>query len=102
MKASARQLPGFVWTTDRTLRIEFSLGGQDDLAGRTIEELAGSVPLYDLRQHIRALAGEHAHYEASWAGRDYLVHGQPRLDSDSAPSGCAAGALDVTARREAD
>jgi two-component system, cell cycle sensor histidine kinase and response regulator CckA len=98
MKAPADQLPGFVWTTDGTLRIDFSLGIPGDAAGRTIEELAGSVPLFDLSRHIRALSGEHAHYETSWAGRDYLVHVQPRFDERGAPSGCAAVALDVTER----
>jgi PAS domain S-box-containing protein len=97
-----RQLPGFVWTTDRTLRVELALGGNEDATGRTIEELTASVPLYDLDAHIRALRGEQAHYEASWAGRDYLVDVEPLRDRDGSTTGCMAIALDVTERRAAE
>jgi PAS domain S-box-containing protein len=105
-----RQLPGFVWTTDRNLRVELSLGGarltaglpHAEITGRTIAELGGSVSLFDAAEHGRALAGEHVAYEASWAQQDYLVHVEPLLDERGTSTGCIAVALDLTERRAAE
>jgi PAS domain S-box-containing protein len=105
-----RQLPGFVWTTDRDLRIQLSLGGarltaalpHDEIAGRTIGELSGLVSLFDPHEHARALAGEHVAYETSWAERDYLVHIEPLLDEGGTSTGSIAVALDRTERRAAE
>jgi two-component system cell cycle sensor histidine kinase/response regulator CckA len=105
-----RQLPGFVWTTDRNLRVGLSLGGarltaglpHAEITGRTIADLGDSVSLFDAAEHGRALAGEHVAYEASWAQRDYLVHVEPLLDERGTSAGCIAVALDLTERRAAE
>lgn len=105
-----RQLPGFVWTTDRQLRVQISLGGarlaatlpHEEIAGRTVAELGGWVSLFDADRHARALEGVHVEYEATWAEREYLVHVEPFLDESGAATGCIAVALDLTERRLAE
>ena len=93
LRRVVRRLPGFVWTTDAELRVTASSGSStlaptlahEAVVGRTIEELGGSIELYDHERHCRALAGEHLGYEATWAGRDYLVHVEPLLDESDRP-----------------
>lgn len=105
-----RQLPGIVWTTDAALRVTSSSGGQllasraahEEIVGRDVEELGAANALYDVAQHRRVLAGAHVYYEASWAGRDYLVHVEPFLDEHGTTDGCIGVALDVTERRAAE
>ena len=105
-----RQLPGLVWTTDRALRVTASSGAaatpapavkHNAVVGLPVEELGATIGLFDAAQHRRALAGEHAVYEASWAGRDYLVHVEPFLDAHGAAEGCIGVALDLTERQDA-
>ena len=71
------------------------------VVGVPVEELGVTIGLFDAAQHRRALAGEHAVYEASWAGRDYLVHVEPFLDARGAAEGCIGVALDLTERQDA-
>ncbi len=105
-----RQLPGLVWTTDRALRVTASSGAaatpapaveHNAVVGLPVEELGATIGLFDAAQHRRALAGEHAVYEASWAGRDYLVHVEPFLDAHGVAEGCIGVALDLTERQDA-
>ena len=105
-----RQLPGLVWTTDLTLSITASSGAaalgpalaQGAVVGAFVEQLSLSISLFDLEQHRRALDGEHAAYEASWGGGDYLVHVKPFLDERGEIAGTIGAALDLTERRAAE
>jgi two-component system cell cycle sensor histidine kinase/response regulator CckA len=105
-----RQLPGFVWTTDKTLRVTSSEGGSalapvlphEQALGRHVDELAASIELFDAEPHRRALAGEHVRFETAWAGRDYLVQVEPFRDERGEPEGCIGVALDLTERRAAE
>ncbi|HKI90906.1 MAG TPA: PAS domain S-box protein, partial [Gaiellaceae bacterium] len=105
----ARQLPGVVWATDALLRVTAVSGAaaivpalaEAAVVGVPVERLAASIGIFDVAEHRRVLAGAHVDYEASWSGREYVVHVKPLLDQGGVADGCIAVALDLTERRTA-
>jgi CheY-like chemotaxis protein len=111
LEAVMAKAPAFVWTTDRELRIEFTLGGgllqmgvrPNESAGRTIYEYLGnrddSMP--PIAAHIAALRGESRDYEYEYKGRQLAARTEPLRDEAGTPVGVLGIAVDITDLREA-
>ncbi len=105
----AAQLPAYVWTTDRDLRMTSVMGiglprlgiNPDQLMGRTLEDVRGpqdpSVPT--ITAHLRALEGESAAYETTFRDRDLESRVEPLRDATGQIVGCLGVAIDVTERK---
>ncbi|HXJ63884.1 MAG TPA: PAS domain S-box protein, partial [Actinomycetota bacterium] len=96
------RLPGFVWATDRSLRLHWLSGPADRLrvapaaaAGRGLFEVVpmGLAEGIAASAHRRAFEGEASNFEFGLAGRTY----EARVEPD--PGGAVAIAVDVTDRR---
>ncbi|HEX8273274.1 MAG TPA: PAS domain S-box protein [Longimicrobiaceae bacterium] len=100
-----RQIPAFVWTTDRGLHFTSLQGGAvphraDRVAaavGRTLAEVFGTDdPAFpSFGAHLRALDGEPAAFVVDWGGRTYKAQVHP-LHEGGGITGVVGVALDVT------
>src|SRR3954447_10215222 len=101
------QMPAFMWTTDRELRITDVHGDAARLeglaaVGQSVFERwgdAGAVGAIAL--HERALAGESFENECTFAGRTLQSRLEPLRDEAGQVVGAIGVALDVTDRRRA-
>ena len=111
LRLLADQLPAIVWTTDRELRFQASLGGGLAALGLKPGDQTG-VSLFEylkttdpevpaIAAHHRALAGEPAEYQMRWADRTYSTHLEPLRGPDGAIEGVLGVAFDVTERERA-
>ena len=101
-----RQMPAFLWTTDRTLRYTFALGrsaerGMTLALGRTVDQVFGAGPsgAAGAAAHWRALEGESVTFEHAFEDRVYQSHVEPLRDDDGAISGTIGVSLDITERK---
>jgi PAS domain-containing protein len=102
----AAQLPLYVWTTDRDLRVTSVMGGLVDEAdsrrgrwmGRTLYELFRSrQPEFPpIAAHLRALQGEPGHYEFIYQGHRQECRVQSLRDATGTIVGCLGVALDTS------
>jgi PAS domain S-box-containing protein len=98
-------LPGFLWSTDATLRLRWMAGPADRLpfdpreaGGRMLFEVLpmGLAEGIAAAAHRRAMEGQPANFEFGLAGRTY----EARVERDG--DGAVAMAVDVTDRRRED
>lgn len=106
------QLPAYLWTTDRELRLTAFHGG--GFAGRDTEIAARlglslreffrtDDPAYPpLAAHRRALAGQSAAYTITVTGREHEVRAEPWRDGAGAIIGVLGLGVDVTERRQTE
>jgi PAS domain S-box-containing protein len=107
------QLPAYVWTTDRSLRVTSLLGTEllhgnldpNRYIGRSLEALLG-LANRDVTQvlevHRRALHGEPAGYLLPSRGRELEARVEPLRDAQGQIIGCLGLARDVTERLQAE
>lgn len=106
------QLPGFLWTTDRDLRL-LSITGlgldrlaipPDDLLGQPVSTLVDEVECRAVIEagHRKALTGEPEDLEVNIRGRELVVRVEPLRLPAGRIVGCVAFALDVSGLRTAD
>jgi PAS domain-containing protein len=106
LRLIAAQLPVYVWTTDRDLRVTSVIGGLVDEVdprrgrwmGRTLYELFRSrQPEFPpIAAHLRALQGEPGHYEFTYQGHRQECRVQPLRDATGTIVGCLGVALDTS------
>jgi PAS domain S-box-containing protein len=111
LRLMLQQLPAFLWTTDRLLRVTSAMGrgmeafGQepDEWIGRPIAEaLAQSTNGEEaLTAHRGALAGRHRFYLIDWRERTFEVHAEPLRDAAGQVCGVLALASDLTEAQRA-
>jgi two-component system cell cycle sensor histidine kinase/response regulator CckA len=105
MRQVLSQMPGFIWMTDRELRILTSEGRSLEYMpsfglGQTLYEYYGtSDPDYRaIRYHRQALSGQSVAYETTWGGRSLQCFIEPLRNSEGTIDGCLGVCLDVTDR----
>ncbi|MEQ9081237.1 MAG: response regulator [Sandaracinaceae bacterium] len=110
LSALAQQLPGVLWTVDRSMTVTSVTGGglvvrnrsAESLLGTTLYEYVGSedpaVP--PVAAHLRALEGHSGHYEFEREGRTFHARVDPLRASDGSIQGAVGLALEVTESRD--
>ena len=100
------QVPAFLWTTDRDLRVTQLLGeaaGGSGLTpvGTTLREFWGPEdPVGAVAAHMRAVDGESVEDESTFEGRTLASHLEPLRDAANETVGVIGVAFDVTVERE--
>jgi PAS domain S-box-containing protein len=108
LQAVMGQMPVFVWSTDRALRftaIEGSVPGEDPhpaILGLELQQVLGPVAHVAVREHERALAGEHRAYELDFAGKTYACSVVPQRDDRGGIAGVVGSSVDVTLLRQVE
>jgi PAS domain S-box-containing protein len=107
-----RQIPGIIWTTDRSLRMSFGQSGRSPLlrdsanmrSGATVYEFCGTRdPAFPaVAGHLKALAGETARFELHWKGRTFQAQVEPLTDAAGRNVGCIGVAVDISERKESE
>lgn len=110
LSALAQQLPGVLWTVDRSMTVTSVTGGglvvrnrsAESLLGTTLYEYVGSedpaVP--PVAAHLRALEGHSGHYEFEREGRTFHARVDPLRAPDGSIQGAVGLALEVTESRD--
>src|SRR5579872_1220429 len=101
-------VPAIVWTTDRELRFDSSLGG--GLAsfglrvtpGTQLFEHDGTRNPDAIRAHHLALAGESVSFEHVWGGHTFQTRVEPLRGETGEITGCIGIAVDITERKQAE
>ena len=103
------QMPAVLWTTDKELRFQESVGaglaGLDQKPGdqRGVSLFAyfkTTDPNFEpIAAHRRALAGESVTYPVTWKGRTFDAHVEPLRGPDAEIRGVIGVAFDVTERK---
>src|SRR3954447_432689 len=108
LRALLDQMPAFMWTTDRDLRIADVHGDASRLQGLTAvgqsvrERWGDADPIGAVAMHERALGGESVEDETTYEGRTLQSRLDPLRDGDGRVAGVIGVALDVTDRRRAE
>jgi diguanylate cyclase (GGDEF)-like protein/PAS domain S-box-containing protein len=101
-------VPAIVWTTDRELRFDSSLGG--GLASFGLRVTPGTR-LFDhdgtgnpdaIRAHHLALAGESVSFEHVWGEHTFQTRVEPLRSESGEITGCIGIAVDITERKQAE
>lgn len=105
------QMPAVLWTADRQLRFQESVGaglaGLDQTPGdqRGVSLFAyfkTTDPAFEpIAAHRRALKGESVTYAVTWKGRTFDAHVEPLRDADGTIRGVIGVGFDVTERKRA-
>ncbi len=106
------QLPAVVWTTDRELCFDTSVGAGLAALGLVPGQVRG-MPVKDylgtsdpdhpaIRAHRRALAGDTDSFMLAFGGVNWHATVMPLRDAAGEVVGCVGLAMDVTARRDAE
>jgi len=99
------ELPGYIWTTDRELRVTSGLGaavrdqsGRDLRIGMTVMDIVGTDDPEQpaIRAHHDALAGMPSQYRTAFEGRELDARIRPLRDASGEVVGCIALAFDIT------
>src|SRR5579864_5856591 len=110
LRSLLEQLPGILWTTDRSLRITSSWGAgleegkvkPGELAGRALHEYLKCQDPHaaPVAQHAQALTGVTSHFEYQHQNRDFEIHLGPLRDAGGEIVGCIGAGIDVTDRKK--
>jgi PAS domain S-box-containing protein len=111
-KLMIERIPGFVWATDRELRLTAGFGAglaalnvePNQFVGKTIFEYfqSNDENLPGVAVHRRALRGEVVDYEDVFLGRVFRAHIEPLLDEANNVIGCLGFAQDITEQKQAE
>jgi len=103
------QMPAVLWTTDRELRFQESVGAglagldqkPDDQRGVSLFAYFKTTdPNFEpIAAHRRALNGESVTYPVTWKGRTFDAHVEPLRGPDETIRGVIGVAFDVTERK---
>jgi CheY-like chemotaxis protein len=104
--------PAILWTTDRELRLQRTLGSGLAALGQRIGE-AEALTVYELfgnrdhnfppvAAHVAALRGEGRDLECEWNGRLLALRTEPLRDGGGTCVGVVGVALDITDQRNAE
>lgn len=106
------QAPGFLWTTDRNLRIATYWGAglpaakirRGSLVGQSIGEFLGSADpnATPIAEHHHALGGGFSRFEYAWKSSVLEIRVGPLRSSSSKIIGCLGAALDITERKRSE
>ena len=107
----ARQVPAFLWTTDRQLRITSAVDGgvvalgdePDRVVGLPVEECFGSdaEDSSPIAAHRRALEGESGSFQLDRQGRRYQARVAPLWDGEGQIAGCIGFAQEISEHSQA-
>jgi two-component system cell cycle sensor histidine kinase/response regulator CckA len=110
MRMVLEQVPGLIWSTDRSLTVTSAEGTGLRALGRAHARARSPRTLYDyfgtqddsfppIAHHHTALAGQPVHFEAEADDRTYATTVTPQRDADGRIIGTIGTAIDVTAVR---
>ena len=107
-----QQLPGIVWTTDRSLLITSNWGSglphsrirPGNLVRRSICEYLGRADRYatPIAEHYDALQGTSSHFEYKRKNRFLDIHLGPLRSASEEIIGCVGVGLDITERKKTE
>ncbi len=106
------QLPGTMWTVDRSLVFTLSQGAglkalglqPDQVVGMSLFEFFGTNDPHHtaIASHIKALGGQEVTYEYEHQGAFFQTHLTPLYGAGEQPVGAAGIAFDITERKQAE
>lgn len=112
MELILEQLPSILWTTDRELKINSSMGAglkavgmsPHSTVGLNLREIVVTPDHPSIAAHEEALKGHSVSYDNEFRGRPFRVYVEPLRDQMGTIQGCIGLALDVTEakRQEAE
>jgi PAS domain S-box-containing protein len=109
LRLIASQLPAFIYTTDKELRVTSSMGMGHSLTGTSPAQFIG-MTIFEVNQtadeshenvapHLRALRGESSKYESEWMGRILESYIEPLRDTQGSIIGTIGLSVDITKRK---
>lgn len=109
LRLIASQVPAFIYTTDKELRVTTSMGMGHSLSGTSPTQFIGKT-IFEVNQtadeshenvspHLRALRGESSKYESEWMGRILESYVEPLLDTQGSIIGTIGLSVDITQRK---
>lgn len=112
LRLLVQQLPGFIWTTDRELRLTWGTGltmregspSPSELVGTTLPELLGTddPEFGSLPAHRAALGGVSSDIELQWLGREVRAQIKPLRNAAGEIVGTVGLASDITELKRAE
>jgi PAS domain S-box-containing protein len=109
LRLIASQVPAFIYTTDKELRVTSSMGMGHSLTGTSPAQFIGKT-IFEVNQtadeshenvavHLRALRGESSKYESEWMGRILESYIEPLRDTQGSIIGTIGLSVDITERK---